>query len=376
MPNIFQAGFVRKLCLPALALFVACSAPNPLLRVIDLYGTPYERGIKHGRELESEIRVLLDQWAQASEMLFGMPFADIQKAFLAQTLYLESIGERTPDLLAEIHGIADGAGVDFDTIYLFQISEELGEFGRQVLPQNCTAIGINRLAKERPALIGQNMDPPTFLHGFPTLLRIHDADSILQSMVFTFPGFLGLNGINREGLALTCNSLPNYTRQLKGLPVAFIVRSVLSYTEMKSAERFLYKVPHGAAQAYILGSPERVVCLECTYESVQPFVVDSTTGLTFHTNHFLVDSPESIYCPRLKDLKDRVAALRSPLDLESAQKILRSRRNLGGRPISNVWTYGSTIMLLSQPPILYISPGRPDRNPYRCFAFDAQSHGL
>ena len=90
----------------------------------------------------------------------------------------------------------------------------------------------------RPAILAQNMDPPIFLHGFPTLLHIKDSITGIESYVYTFPGFIGLCGMNAN-IAITCNGISMLKSQKSGIPVAFVVRSIL---ECKNEEEAFLKI--------------------------------------------------------------------------------------------------------------------------------------
>lgn len=110
-------------------LFCCTAKNNPHLRVIKLEGTPYQRGLMHGQQLQSEIHQIIKQWTAAAEKLHNLPMIDIKQRFLQKTNYTEAIKKWTPALPDEIRGIADGSGVDYETLFLFQISEELESFG-------------------------------------------------------------------------------------------------------------------------------------------------------------------------------------------------------------------------------------------------------
>ena len=339
------------------------------LKVIELEGTPYNRGLTHGQTLKAEIRQVINQWTEASEMMHEMKMDDIKNGFLQKTNYLDAIRKWTPELLDEIRGISDGSGIDYETIFLFQMSEELESYGRNFFLQRCTSIGVNK-TDSNPTYVAQNMDPPPFLHGFPTLLHIKDNNSDLESYVFTFPGFIGLNGLNNKSIAITGNGLPNRSIQIEGLPVSFIVRGILDQTSFKDAIGFLHEIKHAKAQNYIIGGQDESRCFECSSKEIHQFIPFQDANLTYHTNHYLVDAYESKYCSRLETLKDEIKRRDYKIGFKDIKMILSSRKRNAGRPISNVWTYGSTIMVLSNSPELHLAPGRPDRTKFITFRFD------
>ena len=341
------------------------------LNVIHLEGAPYDRGLMHGQLLKDEIHIIINQWMAQIETMHQIKFEDIKYKFLNNIKYLDSIIEWNPQLIDEIKGIADGSEIDFDTIFLFQIGEELESNLKGINLFGCTSIGINRTA-ESPCYVAQNMDPPNFLHGFPTLLHIKYPDSDLESYIFTTPGLIALNGINNKGIGLVANALPDLYYQSEGLPVACVIRSVLEKQSFEEAVTFLKKIKHAKAQNYIIGGPNNVVCLECFDDLKSRFIPHQNAKLTYHTNHYLniAHTSNSKYCSRLTTLREEIEKRNHKIELEDIKEILRSKEWNAGRPISHSFTYGSTIMELSEHPVLYIAPDQPDKTKYLRYDFN------
>ncbi len=57
------------------------------LRYLELSGTPYERGLTHGRVLKKEINELLEIWKEDISNTNGMDAAEFISLFLAGTDY-------------------------------------------------------------------------------------------------------------------------------------------------------------------------------------------------------------------------------------------------------------------------------------------------
>ena len=354
-------------------LFTSCSSEDPAhLRLIELHGTPYNRGLLHGQILKEEIKIIIDKWIAKTEGMTGMDFDTIKIHFLDKNKYKDAILRWNPELLDEVEGIAEGSGIDFETIFLFQIGEELASYLRSMNRFKCTSIGVNK-SDRTSCLVAQNMDPPNFLHGFPTLLHIKQDGSDLESYVFTSPGLIALNGMNNKAIGIVANGLPNLYSNLEGLPVAFIIRTVLEKTTFEEAMTFLYNVKHAKAQNYILGGPNEAVCLECFDDTITKFIPYENAKVTYHTNNYLrvKHSSNSEYCSRLTTMHEELEDRNFDISLTDIKKILRSTKwNWNaGRPISHAFTYGSTIMELSEDPVLYITPDQPDKMQYLRYDF-------
>jgi len=299
-----------------------------------------------------------------------MDFDSIKSYFLNKNKYKASILKWNSDLLNEVKGIADGSGVEFETIFLFQIGEELETYLSAANLFRCTSIGVNK-SNNAPCFVAQNMDPPNFLHGFPTLLHIKHEDSDLESFIFTSPGLIALNGLNSKAVGITANGLPNLYTNLEGLPVSYIIRTVLEKKSFKEALSFLNKIKHAKAQNYILGGRDEAVCLECFDETIEKFIPFENTAITYHTNNYLKikHSSNSEYCSRLTTMQEELEAKNYNIGLSDIKEILSSTKWNAGRPISHHFTYGSTIMQLSDNPVLYIAPDQPDKTEYLIFKF-------
>jgi hypothetical protein len=167
---------------------VVLDTTNPELPVLHLNGTAYENGVQHGKLLKKEINELISLWKQDLEEKYKIPADTFLKIFLDSTSYIPSIKKWTPDLLDEIKGISVGSGIDFNTIFAFQLLDEIWTNARLIIiPYHCTSVGVNNYKKnEGSNYIAQNIDITPFYHGFEVLLYIKDKDSDLRKLVTTF----------------------------------------------------------------------------------------------------------------------------------------------------------------------------------------------
>lgn len=118
----------------------------------------------------------------AVELMQNEPFDSLKQRFLTKSRYQPAIQTWTPGLLKEVQGVADGAGIDFNTMYLFQIIEDLDNYIGYTRHQ-CTALGVHQ-TDTQPTLLAQNMDPPNFLHGFPTIFHHYSFHGIAGVCVY------------------------------------------------------------------------------------------------------------------------------------------------------------------------------------------------
>jgi isopenicillin-N N-acyltransferase-like protein len=354
------------------------------ITLLDLSGGPYERGLAHGKALKTEIKDIILLFKQDLANTYNVDSSVFIKRFMATSNFQPAIKKWTPGLLDEVRGIADGADVPFDEIYVFQLADEIWSMGKWAMKHKCTAISVNRRG-DQPTIVAQTMDIPGFYQKYPTLLRIRYENGSTQ-MVLTCPGLIGVNGMNSDGVAVCCNTLLQLQPSLEGVPCLFVVRGVLENKNLKSAESWLKKIPHAVGQNYTLGDRSESRAFECCATSKKRFKPVDGADFTFHTNHPLVNTDwhpdyvaqckekkcnpeEGLYvCHRFKTLQQRIQK-GNPITEKSIIDTLASRDS-GKGPICGEWNYACTVFVLGETPELHISPGRADRYRMQTFRFE------
>ncbi len=339
-------------------------------------------GLTHGRALKAEIRVLVERWKSDLEKTYGVTAEAFIRGLLKKTDFKPAIERWTPGLLDEVRGIADGSGLDFDTVYAYQLIDEIWAIGPDLGFAKCTSIASwNRSGS--PVYVAQDLDIPVFYHGFQTVLRIHDRERGLETLVFTIPGVLAANGLNNRSVGVCVNSVTALAYSAKGLPVDFVVRGILCQGTYEQAVAFLRDIQPAAPQNYVIGGPQGAASFERSASKMAAFSPFEGARFTFHTNHPRVNddlnpsfaeglrsSGRTIEeygskCPRFaflsRVLKDNTAVI----DLSRLKTILSDRASR----INNSMTYGCTIMVLGDKPELHIAAGRPDKAPFQVLTF-------
>jgi len=355
------------------------------IKVLDLTGTPWEQGKIHGRTLKSMILKAIEVWKDNLQKFTGMNPGKYIERFMEETSLVAAAEKWTPHLLEEMKGIADGTEVDFNTIFAWQCADEEWWYRKpfeKPRVERCSALGCFKEGND-PTLIAQNMDTPNFYDCFQILLRIKHQASSLESFVFTVAGVIGLNGMNNRPLSICCNTLLDLNHSADGLPVAFIVRSVLEQPTLEKAVEFIQKIKHASGQNYMMGDAEKIVDFECSANKVCQYVPYEGSHRIYHTNHALVNDdnvPLSGDSTRKSTTRARFSflegELRNPLKgitVETTKSILSSHE--GPVCVHNTHqpgggcTLGSLIMLLSTSPELHLAPGPPCSKEYKTFKF-------
>jgi len=371
------------------------------IKVLELRGTPRQRGQIHGEALRDKISELIEIWFDDLRSNRRMDPEACIDDFLENTQFPLAIKKWTPDLLEEVKGIAEGSGIDYKTIFAYQVGEEEGWYARRKEPDSpvdpfsvslmkrCSGLGVYD-QEGLPSLVAQNQDY-TLKDGYEALLHIKHDNSSLESYVFTLAGLIAiLPGMNNSPLGICANALPQLAPRPDGLPVAFIARGVLERRSYTDAVKFIHDIKHATGQNYIIGGPGEVGSYECSANKVSRYVPYPGANRVYHTNHVLVNDDldktldaDSVYggfLPntqarfralerRLKDPSKRItvgtakAALSSHDDPEFP--VCRHTPKPGGVG----FTAGCGIAELSDPPVFHFAPGPPCSTKFRTYAF-------
>ena len=231
------------------------------------------------------------------------------------------------------------------------------------------------------------MDIESYTEGYQILIRLARTDKRPEQLILTHPGAIGFNGMNEAGIGACMNTLMQLKASQKGLPVAFIVRRILSLTDKNDLLNFIQTVPHASGQNYIIGIKGEVYDFEASANKVVRFDPKNANGTVYHTNHPLVNNDvkpwfkkfdptlkeeekpvESNSFVRLAAVQRRVAPSGAINDA-TIKAALRSKDD-EKYPVCvtpNQWgmTFGSVIMTLTGKPYLQITSGPPDESEYK-----------
>ena len=351
--------------------------------VIELSGTPRERGRIHGESLRDLVFEAVQSWKYILQ-LTQPPVGKTIDALVNHSDFLAAARRYTPGLVEEVEGIAEGANLPFNEIFALQLMDEGCWFERQTGASDldrCTSLGSNR-SPEHPAILAQNLDWKNIFTNFQVIFRLKDENSGVKTLIPSIPGVLGTCGLNNKGIGICTNALWHFLQNsTEGLPVNFIVRAVLEKTRLADAFDFIQSVPHASGENYVLSDFDQVLDYECSANQVRQFTPFKDAQVVYHTNHPLVND-DLIYPPveagpstfeRLKYLEFRMKGTDKHFSLESVKAILRSHygpicRHQSFSGIS-VETKFSVIYVLNDPPELLITNGPPCSSEYQRYTF-------
>lgn len=357
-----------------------------------LEGTPFDRGVKHGESLKKEISEVTNQWKASLEKTYKTSPDDYINKFLSKTDFITAIEKYTPGLLDEVKGISQGSGIDFNTIFAFQLLDEFILNAEDISSEHCSTIGVNKI-NEKPAYLAQNWDIAGSMDGFQALLHIKNEETGIESFIFSIVGFVGAFGMNNKGIGVCVNSINQLKYSKEGLPVAFVIRGILEQSNQADAVEFLQKAKHASPQNYLIGGPEKIYDFECSANKVTPFIINESSEVVYHTNHALInDDYNTKHLDSLKEqdeedikndnshtrfntLGNRLSVPPENISFDTIVSALSSHDSkehsvcMDLRDDTLPFSFGSTVMVLSDNPEFHIAFGPPDVTEHRVYKF-------
>lgn len=247
--------------------------------VIEVEGTPYECGKQYGQAAATLIKKNLEAYVRLYSFHTQLERdAAIKKA----QRYLLPIEQFSPDILEEMHGIAEGAGVSLAEVVLLNTRMELLS---QVPLHECTSIAVLPEAASQGQLwLAQNWDWLHVTKGLTILLKIRQVGKPLVVMLVE-AGHVGKMGFNDAGLGLCVNWL-EADKSLVGVPFIVLCRAVLNSDQVNNAIDILYGARRATSANFLIAHKSGfAVDLETTPDDID--FIEPARGLLVHTNHFV-----------------------------------------------------------------------------------------
>ena len=237
------------------------------IRVVELRGAPRERGRQHGETLKREIRDL----HEAFRAMMVAPDGDAPTVSDAEMrAYAREhdphIRQGAPGLHQEMEGIAEGAGVDYDTILTLTC---VAKIRRLRVPsvrtamhaaRGCTLFGVQSGPLDaRGVYIGQTYDiEPLWT---PIVFRIVVGGGEPDQLVVGHAGIMAEFGINAAGIAFVGSAIL-VADQRPGLPAPVIGRMILGKRRLGDAAEAVTEARRTVGIHYVIASPFGIIDLE------------------------------------------------------------------------------------------------------------------
>jgi isopenicillin-N N-acyltransferase-like protein len=354
----------------------AAAFPFPL---IDVEGDARERGRQYGRlaaeRIATSLRVYMAAWTA------GDSGTAARAALLARAQAFEPvIGDRYPELLEEMRGIAEGAGRTLEEIVALNARTELLYGGT---PDGCTGAVLLPERTGGRVIIGQNWDWRPACREAAIVLRV-TPERGPSFLTFVEAGMLARSGMNSAGIGLCGNFLnSDFDGKQRGVPIPVVRRAILMSSSLPAAVGEVLRAPRAFSSNHLLAHRDgEAIDLEASPPDV--FHLFAEEGLLVHSNHFkgahgrvrdtgLARYPDSLF--RDRRVRAHLTAQGGPLGIKDLQDALRDHfgrpdsvcRHPAPRPDgTQIETVASVVMDLAEGE-LWLCPGPVCENEYRRF---------
>lgn len=280
--------------------------------------------------------------------------------------FLPELERKFPELVTELKGMSEGAGIPFNDLLVLNCEEEILNF---FIP-HCTSIAA--YTKNKEIIIGHNDDwLPEYRCNGMTLIegKLKNKKFLALTYVGSLPGTSC--GLNSRGMAFTVNSL-DFRRFRYGIPRCFLLRELLEKDSIKNAEK-LVTIPDRSIAANTM-MVQKNFSIEDVEALWKDFEIFHGNRWFIHTNHPLKRKEQN----KINTDKESIArfnGVRQALSKEknvtvkTVKDILKNHRT---GVCSHIDTkhpkYGVTIGSAIINPIemwMEVCPGNPCKNKYK-----------
>ena len=315
--------------------------------LIEISGSARERGQQHGAQAKARIARSIATYAR----LFAYCGIDWQGAQRLGAGYRDVIGDLDPALLAEIEGIAAGAGRKVEEILALNARTEIlppsypgnphpdqariaAANAKSGVPDwgECTSVAVKPAQSTTgTTLLAQNWDWLGVQREALVLLRVSDASGV-TCLTLTEAGMLAKIGFNRQGFGVCLNILRSSDDgSHTGVPVHVLLRALLARDNVADAVAFASTLTFGASSNVLCADASGdTAALEFSPRGLE--VVRGADAALCHTNHFLAPAaakhqaslaPSLSTFPRLERITALTGAHKGKFSSADLQRMLR-----------------------------------------------------
>lgn len=315
------------------------SIPTLPVKTIRMSGSDREAGLAYGRQAADEIRLSIERYSSIFADAGLGTWESLRDIALR---FRDVIAEHAADSLAQLEGIAEGAGLELGDVLTLNVRSELmfGLPGSEYAEDGCTSLAVvPERAGVGHALLAQNWDW-TEAAAESVVLLVREGEDKPGYISVVEAGLLAKTGMNTAGLGLCTNTLVSTTDtgDPAGLPYHVCLHQLLQMERVSDGLQFLYAVPRALSANYLLMHADgSAIDIETTGggpEGVGRLLPKD--GVITHTNHFRTgrlaptdrrvrESSNTVI--RLDRIQRRVAAVGPKIDREDVFDCLRDHAN-------------------------------------------------
>jgi isopenicillin-N N-acyltransferase-like protein len=361
---------------------------------ISIAGTPLARGQQYGRQAARLVHRAVAAYRDVFEHRAGLDWA---AAVAHARSFAPDIERFLPDALAEMRGIADGAGVPFEAVLVLNCRSELmfaaARSKGETPPGECTSFAVAPEASaDGHVLLGQNWDWVPFAREICVMVEARRDDKPSYATIVE-AGMLAKVGLNAAGFGLCTNTLVSERDvDRRGVPYHVMLRALLDCESVDAASRTLGSVERALSANYLVADRAGHAM---NFETIAggPAEIHATRpqdGRLAHANHFLAPqfAPIDAYVAKSPHSLTRLSAMRrglaagEPLSVRRLQHLLRDHDNApngicshpdaAAHPLYARTTVASIVSDLTAGE-LWFTDGPPCEGAYRTYRFHSHA---
>lgn len=264
--------------------------------MVRVRGTAHERGVQYGEQARDRIRGSVDAYRRVFRHYADWDWPKVRQE---AARFEAPVAEFRPDVVAEMRGIADGAGIDFLDVLAINVRTEVMFAARArqagLLMRECSSFAVLPSEPAGPVLIGQNWDWLVHARDTVIVLDVWPEDGP-RLMTVVEAGLLAKAGLNEAGLGLATNALvTDADLGEPGLPYHVLLRAVLDCGTVTDALTVLQSGRRSSSANYLVahasGSALDFEAAPGDFTRIYPLYPSG--GVLLHTNHFQAPSPHA-----------------------------------------------------------------------------------
>jgi hypothetical protein len=248
--------------------------------VLEVHGSPYDRGFAYGEYHRERLRRHLQSHYSFYAMYLG---TSRDEAIREASRYAEPTKDYSQTVWSELNGTADGAAIPLDEVMLITAFNEVFYPKFEKL---CTSFAVRgKATADGLTYVGQNNDEGVdpWMNGDCSTLTRHVQSDAPNALIYTYVGAPAMMGINSRGLSICINALACESPRA-GVPLLAVVREALNQRDLDGALREIERAKRAYALNFMLGTHEGVFDVEAYPDRVLTLRADS---MLWHTNHCL-----------------------------------------------------------------------------------------
>lgn len=357
-------------------------------------GTAQQRGHQYGEQASERVHRSVSAYRDVFAQLAGW---DWEKVRREAARFEEPIAAFGPGYLAEMRGIAAGAGLDYHDVLAINVRTEVmfAAKARQAATAagrgECSAFAVAPPPGHSGAvLVGQNWDWLPHTADTVVVLEVLQDDAP-DFVTVVEAGLLAKTGMNSSGLGLATNALVTADDLGEpGLPYHLLLRAIMDCETVSDAIAVLHAGFRSSSANYLLAHRDGVVVdVEGSpgdFSRLYFVYPGSEDGVLLHTNHFLAErfARKDVSVWAMPDSPVRLQRLRAGMraaadhSLATFQSLLCDHANYPSgvcchpdprmAPADRGMTAASVLMDLATQ-TMWLADGNPCAVPYRALDY-------